>query len=282
MKQARRQDLRQWLRSKPKPSMVEGLGLLCALMAALVPGLTVVGGMILNSDRSNPRVFVLLLLTAAGIIVLAWSFWKQALERTKPQSPRTAAQGTRFRIGHLMVLVAEAFLICWFLREGEFKWTGSLVWLCGTVPGLMALQACYVLLGLLVARKIQAVAEQSDWPDAQAHLAVAAYAPLLVLPLMALCLVLLLDGPFVFGEFLVKLVVVAPVLWVAWAFGIEGPRLLSARRSPRWRRDLLRVAAGKVRPARTPAAKRVPGMCAPRPPAAGFSGPMDGCGRQIP
>lgn len=282
MKGARRQDLRQWLRSKPKPSALEGLGLLCALMAALVPGLTVVGGMILKSDRSNPRVFVLLALAASGIVVLTWSFWRRTLERATPATPKTAAQGKRFRTGHLMLLVTEAFLFGWFLREGGFEWSGGLDGLCGTVPGLMALQACYVLLGLLVARKIQAIAERDEWPDAQAYLAVAAYAPLVVLPLMAACLVLLLDGPFVFGEFLVKLVIVAPVLWVAWVFGLDGPRLLSARRAPRWRRGLLRVAAGKIRPGRTPVAKRAPGMTAPRPPAAGFSGPMDGCGRQIP
>lgn len=246
MKHARRQDLRQWLRSKPKPSMVEGLGLLCALMAALVPGLTVVGGMILNSDRSNPRVFVLLLLAAAGIVVLAWSFWKQVLERAKPQSPRTAAQGTRFRLGHLMVLAAQSFILGWLLHEGWLAPSQAFQDLCRSVPLTVAVQVCYVLMGLVVAAKIQRAAEKEEWPDFEALVAVTLMAPMVLVPVIGFALLVLLHGPGVLLLVPLAGAVLLPIVWLLGVVAEESRRSLD--RVKRERRNRARRQAKLKKP----------------------------------
>lgn len=282
MKHARRQDLQQWLRSKPKPSMVEGLGLFCALMAVLVPGLAAAVGVTRKYQPLSEGAWVLLVAGAAVILLLSWNYCRRLFEKRDTADPRRAALGKRFRLGHLMVLVAEAFGFGWFLRDGGFEWSGGLAPICGSVYGLMALQAGYVLVGLLVARKVQTIAERDEWPDARAYVAVALYAPLVVPPVLAFGVFFVLHGEVAIPMTLLAATLGFPVLWILYLFGSKGLRLIERNRKARWRAGLRRVAAGKVRPARTPAAKRAPGMHAPRPPAAGFSGPMDGCGRQIP
>ncbi|MCK6474934.1 MAG: hypothetical protein L6R28_24710 [Planctomycetes bacterium] len=77
MKQARRQDLRQWLRSKPKPSMVEGLGLFCALMAVLVPGLAAAAGVTGRHEPLTQETWLLCGIAAAVLLVLGWNSWRR-------------------------------------------------------------------------------------------------------------------------------------------------------------------------------------------------------------
>lgn len=79
MKRVRRQDLQQWLRSKPKPSMMEGLGLFCALMAVVMPGLAAAAGVTGKHQPLNADAWVLCGIAAAGLIVLGWSFWRRTL-----------------------------------------------------------------------------------------------------------------------------------------------------------------------------------------------------------
>lgn len=243
----RSKKLREWLRAPHKKPALEGLGLLSLLTAVCAP---VLYAMAYRNSFNNYGGFderLLWISLAAAAAILAYflcDFWTASghiFEATLDETERT-----RFRLGHLMVLAAESFVLGWLLHEGRLAPTQAFQDLCRSVPLMVAVQVCYVLMGLVVAAKIQRAAEKEDWPDLEALVAVALMAPMVLVPVIGFALLVLLHGPGVLLLVPLAAMVLLPIVWLLGVVADESRRSLD--RVKRERRNRARRQAKLKKP----------------------------------
>lgn len=247
----RSKKLRDWLRAPRSKSALEGLGLTNLLTALCAPVLYAIAYRHSFSNYGGfdeELVFIGLVMAAVGITFGMYGYWENVgkpFEVTLGEPERK-----RFRLGHLMALAAESFLLGWMLHEGVLAPTEEFRNLCRSVPLMIAVQVCYVLMGLVVAAKIQRLAEKERWPDLEALVAVALLAPMVLVPVTGFALLLLVHGPAVLVLVPVVGMVLLPIVWL-FALVADESRL-SIERVERERRNRARRNAR----ARKLAAKR--------------------------